>query len=207
MPSLRNLLGVVLPLVCTGVDAAGPVQRGGHGGHGGQYNAKLSQGHTNGTQHKDCSRELNMSVALARACFDLYHLAGGSNLGTFNAPTYPAFRDGPHPGGSYYPWGNRNASNTNPYNVNNVPNTGVTRRYAWTITNTTLAPDGVELPLLVANGQFPGETIEANWGDWIEVEVTNGLTVEGTSLHWHGFLQTGTPYMDGSYRSAGRSGT
>jgi FtsP/CotA-like multicopper oxidase with cupredoxin domain len=61
-----------------------------------------------------------------------------------------------------------------------------------------MAPDGVELSVLVANGAFPGPSIEANWGDWIEVAVTNGLTVEGTSLHWHGFLQTGTPYMDGT---------
>lgn len=40
--------------------------------------------------------------------------------------------------------------------------------------------------------------IEANWGDWIEVAVTNDLVIEGTSIHWHGFLQTGTPYMDGT---------
>jgi hypothetical protein len=26
-----------------------------------------------------------------------------------------------------------------------------------------MAPDGVELPLLVVNGQFPGPLIEANW--------------------------------------------
>jgi len=52
--------------------------------------------------------------------------------------------------------------------------------------------------MLVANGQFPGPMIEANWGDWIEVAVTNDLVIEGTSIHWHGFLQTGTPYMDGT---------
>jgi len=33
--------------------------------------------------------------------------------------------------------------------------------------------------------------IKANWGDWIEVTVTNNRS-EGTSVHWHGFLQTGT---------------
>lgn len=41
--------------------------------------------------------------------------------------------------------------------------------------------------MLVANGAFPGPLIEANWGDWIEVSVTNGLTgefQEGTSIHW-----------------------
>lgn len=31
------------------------------------------------------------------------------------------------------------------------------------------------------------------------VEVTNNITgpEEGTSLHWHGMLQTGTPWYDG----------
>ena len=51
--------------------------------------------------------------------------------------------------------------------------------------------------MLVANGQFPGPLIEANWGDEISVTVTNGLEVEGTALHWHGFLQTGNPWYDG----------
>ncbi|TKA33408.1 hypothetical protein B0A54_14105 [Friedmanniomyces endolithicus] len=106
--------------------------------------------------------------------------------------------DGPHPGGAPTPWGDRNADNCNPYDINAIPNTGVTRYYDWTVTNMTMAPDGVELAMLVANGAFPGETIEANWGDWIEVKVTNGLTVEGTAIHWHGQLQIGTPYMDGT---------
>lgn len=44
---------------------------------------------------------------------------------------------------------------------------------------------------------FPGPTIEANWGDWIEVTITNNIPDEGTSIHWHGLLQTDTPYMDG----------
>lgn len=49
----------------------------------------------------------------------------------------------------------------------------------------------------MVNGQFPGPLIEANWGDWIEVTVHNELEIEGTALHWHGFLQTGTPWYDG----------
>lgn len=90
----------------------------------------------------------------------------------------------------------------------------MTRYYSWTVTNTTLSPDGVEIPMIVVNGQFPGPLIEANWGDWIQVEVINGMSqlseatkpalltvlgleIEGTALHWHGFLQTGTPYYDG----------
>ncbi|KAF2154467.1 multicopper oxidase [Myriangium duriaei CBS 260.36] len=61
-----------------------------------------------------------------------------------------------------------------------------------------MAPDGVEVPVLVVNNQFPGPLIEANWGDWIQVDVTNGLETEGTAMHWHGFLQTGTPWYDGA---------
>ncbi|KAF2491426.1 hypothetical protein BU16DRAFT_515789 [Lophium mytilinum] len=95
------------------------------------------------------------------------------------------------------PWADRTVNNTNPYDTGATPMTGMTRSYSWTVTNTTLAPDGVEIPMLVVNGQFPGPLIEANWGDWIEVTVTNGLETEGTSIHWHGFLQTGTPYEDG----------
>jgi len=63
--------------------------------------------------------------------------------------------------------------------------------------------------------------IEANWGDYIEgksskgilrkrarlavtadlslVQVTNSISApeEGTALHWHGLLQTATPWYDG----------
>ena len=62
-----------------------------------------------------------------------------------------------------------------------------------------MAPDGVEREVLVVNDAFPGPTIEANWGDTIEVTVTNAITgpEEGTSLHWHGLLQVGTEYEDG----------
>lgn len=49
------------------------------------------------------------------------------------------------------------------------------------------------------NGQIPGPAIEANWGDTIQVTVTNNITgpAEGTSLHWHGLLQNETPWFDG----------
>ena len=48
---------------------------------------------------------------------------------------------------------------------------------------------------IYVNGQFPGPAIEANWGDWIEVRLHNNITniEEGTSLHWHGLTQKGTP--------------
>lgn len=96
-----------------------------------------------------------------------------------------------------FPWGSKSANNTNPYN--NPPSTGVVRKYNFVVERAKLAPDGVERDVIVINGQFPGPTIEANWGDTIEVTVVNQITgpAEGTALHWHGLLQKGTPYEDG----------
>jgi hypothetical protein len=48
-----------------------------------------------------------------------------------------------------------------------VPDTGVTREYWFTIENGTAAPDGVELPVQLINGSFPGPTIIADWGDTV----------------------------------------
>ncbi|KAF7191904.1 oxidoreductase ptaK [Pseudocercospora fuligena] len=118
---------------------------------------------------------------------------GNSNWGTFQAPKLPPFLSGgPMPGG--FPWGGRTAKGTNQYT--DMPNTGVTRHYDFTISAMTIAPDGVEKQGAVVNGQFPGPKIEANWGDWIEVTVHNALD-EGTALHWHGLLQKETQWMDG----------
>lgn len=80
------------------------------------------------------------------------------------------------------PWGGATSSNINYYT--DPPNTGMTRYYTFTISQGTIAPDGVEKQALLINGQFPGPLIEANWGDWIEVTLTNALPDEGTSLHW-----------------------
>lgn len=103
---------------------------------------------------------------------------GNSNLGTLHAPKLPPFLSGgPTQGG--WPWGGRTAGGTNQYT--NVPNTGVTRHYDLTVSTMQIAPDGVVKDGLVINGQFPAPTIEANWGDWIEVVVHNQLN-EGTSL-------------------------
>lgn len=118
---------------------------------------------------------------------------GASDLGDLNTSQLPKWLDGPMPQG--FPWGGRTASNANPYV--SPPDTGVTRHYEFDISYMTIAPDGVEKSGIVVNGAFPGPTIEANWGDWIEVVVRNNLGSEGTSLHWHGLLQTGTPEMDG----------
>lgn len=93
------------------------------------------------------------------------------------------------------PWGTASASNTNYYT--NTPNTGMTRFYDFTITQGVISPDGVNKTGILINGAFPGPTIEANWGDWIQVTLNNQLADEGTSLHWHGLLQKATPWMDG----------
>ena len=100
--------------------------------------------------------------------------------------------------------------------MNYTPDTGVTRYYDFTVSSGVLSPDGYgipDLPLhaicwlttiaesrgIFVNGQFPGPLIEANWGDWIEVAVHNNISgpEEGTSIHWHGIQQRGTPWYDG----------
>ncbi|KAG9061938.1 hypothetical protein KI688_006655 [Linnemannia hyalina] len=72
-----------------------------------------------------------------------------------------------------------------------------TRSYDWTISQKTIAPDGLERPMLLVNGMFPGPLVEANTGDRIVVKVTNNL-MNGTAIHWHGMFQNGTNWMDGS---------
>ncbi|KAL1598800.1 laccase, multicopper oxidase, benzenediol:oxygen oxidorectuctase [Paraconiothyrium brasiliense] len=78
------------------------------------------------------------------------------------------------------------------------PDTGNTVKYTWELSNTTGAPDGYERIMLLVNGQYPGPTLEANWGDNIEVTVTNNLQSNGTGIHWHGFRQLGTNDEDGT---------
>lgn len=124
---------------------------------------------------------------------------GGGYWGTINNPDLPLppyLSGAGTPMSHGYPWGSRGPNDTNPYT--DSPDTGVTRRYDFTISSQTIAPDGVQKAGVVVNGQFPGPLIEANWGDMIEVTVTNLLAEDGTSLHWHGFLQEGTPYYDGT---------
>lgn len=78
-----------------------------------------------------------------------------------------------------------------------VPDTGVVREFYWTITNTTLAPDGRERQVWTVNGSFPGPTLIADWGDTVVVHVTNELDFNGTSIHWHGIRQNQTNPQDG----------
>ncbi|MCJ1231801.1 hypothetical protein MMC12_008480, partial [Toensbergia leucococca] len=96
-----------------------------------------------------------------------------------------------------FPWSTATANTTNPYTF--TPFTGVTRSYNFDLARGYLAPDGVNRSVITVNGQFPGPIIEANWGDMISVTVSNNIVgpEEGTSLHWHGILQTKTPWYDG----------
>ncbi|XP_059140381.1 uncharacterized protein LOC131928383 [Physella acuta] len=61
-----------------------------------------------------------------------------------------------------------------------------------------IAGDGWARGIKVVNRMLPGPAIEVCQNDTIQVTVYNRLeSSEGTSIHWHGILQHGTPYMDG----------
>ncbi|KAK5123448.1 hypothetical protein LTR85_002486 [Meristemomyces frigidus] len=78
------------------------------------------------------------------------------------------------------------------------PSTGNTVTYSLEITNTTCNPDGHGSRLcLLFNGQYPGPTIHATWGDNVVVNVKNSMQDNGTSVHWHGVRQYHTPGQDG----------
>lgn len=96
-----------------------------------------------------------------------------------------------------------------------VTSTPTTRYYEFIISETPGSPDGFERPMLVVNSmqppvqmnaeytdflildQFPGPLVEVNSGDELVVNVFNQLP-NGTTIHWHGQLQNGTNYMDGT---------
>lgn len=122
---------------------------------------------------------------------------GNSSLGLLPVPVLPPFLGGSGSGSSLYPWGNRTAGGTNAYN--DPPDTGITRKYTLTIERGYLAPDGHNTSMLLINGQYPGPTLEADWGDFFEITVHNAIAgpEEGTALHWHGLLQKRTPWYDG----------
>ncbi|KAF2400757.1 hypothetical protein EJ06DRAFT_542895 [Trichodelitschia bisporula] len=78
------------------------------------------------------------------------------------------------------------------------PTTGRTVSYNFEITNTTCSPDGSGAKIcMLVNGQYPGPTIYANWGDMISVTVKNSLHDNGTSIHWHGIRQLNSNPQDG----------
>ncbi|XP_023314043.1 laccase-2-like [Trichogramma pretiosum] len=60
-----------------------------------------------------------------------------------------------------------------------------------------LPGDGRPKTVFTANRQMPGTPIEVCQNDLVVVEVRNTMLSESTTIHWHGFKQRGTPYMDG----------
>jgi FtsP/CotA-like multicopper oxidase with cupredoxin domain len=75
---------------------------------------------------------------------------------------------------------------------------GRTRTYELTLSDAPCQPDGYKTDCLLINGQYPGPTITADWGDTIQVTVNNNLTNHnGTSIHWHGMRQYFTNWEDG----------
>ncbi|KIH92351.1 hypothetical protein SPBR_02389 [Sporothrix brasiliensis 5110] len=82
----------------------------------------------------------------------------------------------------------------------NTPTTGVVRSYTFVITEVDgyVGADGVsKQKAMLINGQFPGPTINANWGDTISVNVINKLQTNGTGIHWHGLRQLNNNINDG----------
>ncbi|KAF2739733.1 hypothetical protein EJ04DRAFT_483935 [Polyplosphaeria fusca] len=69
--------------------------------------------------------------------------------------------------------------------------------YNFDITNATISPDGISRIGLLVNGQLPGPTIEANWGDTIVVTVNNKMEANGTAIHFHGIRQLNNSEHDG----------
>ncbi|UKZ82511.1 hypothetical protein TrVFT333_010300 [Trichoderma virens FT-333] len=141
------------------------------------------------------SRLGKRGVSLATSRLSQKQTNGLSVLGALTAPILPAcLTNNPLPNG--YPWSNLD-QHTNYYDTS--PYTGVIRHYDFTVSRGVIAPDGYQRNVLLINGAFPGPLIEANWGDTIQVTLNNNITgpEEGTALHWHGFLQKGTPWEDG----------
>ncbi|KAF7189767.1 oxidoreductase ptaK, partial [Pseudocercospora fuligena] len=125
---------------------------------------------------------------------------GNSTWGTLCQPTFPKWL--PQPDGTEYktaPWGDKTSKLFDASNNDDIPVTNVTRKYDFTVSRGVISADGVKRDVILVNNQFPGPAIEANWGDSIEITVHNNINspLEGTAIHWHGFLQRGTNWMDG----------
>ena len=77
--------------------------------------------------------------------------------------------------------------------------TGVVREYWLNIAETPIGPDGYLKPVgLVINNTYPGPVLEACWGDTFKIHVTNRISTEGSTIHWHGIRQFNTTQMDGT---------
>ncbi|OMP04897.1 Multicopper oxidase, type 1, partial [Corchorus capsularis] len=67
-------------------------------------------------------------------------------------------------------------------------------RYKWKVKYEYKSPDCFKKRVITIKGQTPGPTIRAKQNDSIIVELTNSLSTENVSIHWHGIqqIQNGT---------------
>lgn len=80
----------------------------------------------------------------------------------------------------------------------NVMPVGVDRFYTLYVNDGWINADGLNFTYAkLFNNTFPGPLIEACWGDRVHVTVINELSMNGTSIHWHGIRQKDTMHMDG----------
>ncbi|KAJ4362767.1 laccase, multicopper oxidase, benzenediol:oxygen oxidorectuctase [Ascochyta clinopodiicola] len=74
------------------------------------------------------------------------------------------------------------------------------RKYNLEISNVTkphLDGSAGSREFKLINGQYPGPTIRAKWGDTIIVNVKNNMQDNGTGIHWHGVRQLNSCQQDG----------
>jgi len=71
--------------------------------------------------------------------------------------------------------------------------------YHLTIDERDASPTGSRTPALTVNGGVPGPVLRFTEGDLARITVTNALSDEDTSIHWHGLLvpppMDGVPYL------------
>jgi FtsP/CotA-like multicopper oxidase with cupredoxin domain len=99
-------------------------------------------------------------------------------------------QNGPH---SRKCWGEHNIS-TNYYDT--IPEGKVVP--VWlSIEQGPCAPDGFNRTCMTFNGTIPGPAIIADWGDTLEIHVTNNMENQGAAIHWHGIRQLNSFAQDG----------
>ncbi|OCT53411.1 Laccase-2 [Cladophialophora carrionii] len=136
------------------------------------------------------------SAELAQIDNGLARRQASSTSSTAPTPTQKADSQCTHGPFTRACWGNGYSIATNYDAV--WPNTDKVVEYFLDIQNATMSLDGFSRQLYVINGQFPGPTITANWGDTLRIHVKNSLTTNGTGIHWHGLRQWKTNHMDGT---------
>ncbi|XP_022309994.2 uncharacterized protein LOC111115523 [Crassostrea virginica] len=57
--------------------------------------------------------------------------------------------------------------------------------------------DGNYKLVYAINGQIPGPNVVVFEDQIVSITVHNALEIEGVTIHWHGMIQRGTPWMDG----------